>query len=105
MREPTRSPGGDAAKSHAGDPEEAQRQDAVEPSWLIDMRRTAWRRFLDLPMPSVRDEEWMRTDIRLFKLGRFNLPEAERLTRERRPDLWAAHLARAGTPKKPAPDG
>jgi len=30
---------------------------------------------------------------------------AERLTRERRPDLWAAHLARAGTPKKPAPDG
>ncbi len=26
-------------------------------------------------MPSVRDEEWMRTDIRLFKLDRFGLPE------------------------------
>src|SRR4051812_9744055 len=46
-----------------------------EPSWLIDMRRAAWQRFLELPMPSVRDEEWMRTDIRLFKLDRFSLPE------------------------------
>src|SRR5436190_9714968 len=48
-----------------------------EPSWLVDMRRAAWQRFLELPMPSVRDEEWMRTDIRLFKLDRFNLPEAD----------------------------
>ena len=40
-----------------------------------DMRRKAWARFQDLPMPSVRDEEWMRTDIRLFKLDRFELPE------------------------------
>jgi Fe-S cluster assembly protein SufD len=46
-----------------------------EPTWLDDMRRAAWRKFLELPMPSVRDEEWMRTDIRLFKLDRFNLPE------------------------------
>lgn len=48
-----------------------------EPAWLIDMRRKAWSRFLELPMPSVRDEEWMRTDIRLFKLDRFNLPEPD----------------------------
>src|SRR6478752_3600043 len=48
-----------------------------EPTWLIEMRRAAWRRFLELPMPGVRDEEWMRTDIRLFKLDRFNLPEAD----------------------------
>ena len=45
-----------------------------EPAWLIDLRRAAWRRFQELPMPSVRDEEWMRTDIRLFKLDRFGLP-------------------------------
>ena len=49
-----------------------------EPAWLTDMRRKAWRRFQELPMPSVRDEEWMRTDIRLFKLDRFNLPEHRR---------------------------
>lgn len=48
-----------------------------EPAWLLEMRRTAWRRFLELPMPSNRDEEWMRTDIRLFKLDRYNLPEAD----------------------------
>ncbi|HEY3393390.1 MAG TPA: Fe-S cluster assembly protein SufD [Lacipirellulaceae bacterium] len=38
------------------------------------MRREAWRRFQEMPMPSVRDEEWMRTDIRLFKLDRFAPP-------------------------------
>src|SRR3954449_10333005 len=48
-----------------------------EPAWLTDMRRAAWRRFLDLPMPSVRDEEWMRTDIRLFKFERFGLPDID----------------------------
>ena len=48
-----------------------------DPAWLVDMRRKAWRRFQELPMPSVRDEEWMRTDIRLFKLDRFQLPERD----------------------------
>lgn len=48
-----------------------------EPAWLIEMRRKAFNRFLELPMPTVRDEEWMRTDIRLFKLDRFSLPEAD----------------------------
>jgi len=47
-----------------------------EPAWLTDMRQKAWRHFQELPMPSVRDEEWMRTDIRLFKLDRFGLPES-----------------------------
>lgn len=45
-----------------------------EPAWLTAMRREAWRRFQELPMPSVREEEWMRTDIRLFKLDRFAPP-------------------------------
>ena len=39
------------------------------------------------------------------KIAAWRRSEAERLTRERRPDLWGAHLARAGAPKKPAPDG
>jgi Fe-S cluster assembly protein SufD len=47
-----------------------------EPGWLTKMRTDAWRRFRELPMPSNRDEEWMRTDIRLFKLDRFVLPDA-----------------------------
>jgi Fe-S cluster assembly protein SufD len=46
-----------------------------EPDWLIDLRRSAWRRFQELPMPSAGEEEWMRTDIRLLKLDRFGVPE------------------------------
>jgi Fe-S cluster assembly protein SufD len=46
-----------------------------EPPWLFDMRRDAWQRFQELPMPSVREEEWMRTDIRLLKLDRFGVPD------------------------------
>ncbi|MBX3434063.1 MAG: Fe-S cluster assembly protein SufD [Pirellulales bacterium] len=45
-----------------------------EPGWLADLRRDAWRRFESLPMPSRTDEEWMRTDVRLFRLDRYALP-------------------------------
>jgi Fe-S cluster assembly protein SufD len=53
-----------------------------EPAWLAEVRRAAWQRFQELPMPSVRDEEWMRTDIRVFKLDRFGFPEASSNTAE-----------------------
>jgi Fe-S cluster assembly protein SufD len=46
-----------------------------EPAWLVEMRRQAWQKFCELPMPTRREEEWMRTDIRVFKLERFGLPE------------------------------
>ncbi|MET0921644.1 MAG: tRNA (guanosine(37)-N1)-methyltransferase TrmD [Xanthobacteraceae bacterium] len=39
------------------------------------------------------------------KVAAWRRAEAERLTRARRPDLWDAHLARVGKPRKPAPDG
>jgi Fe-S cluster assembly protein SufD len=45
-----------------------------EPGWLVDLRRSAWRRFQELPLPNRTEEEWMRTDIRLFHLDRFGLP-------------------------------
>jgi Fe-S cluster assembly protein SufD len=45
-----------------------------EPAWLRDLRHSAWSRFLELPMPSQRDEEWMRTDIRLLRLDKFGFP-------------------------------
>ena len=46
-----------------------------EPGWLTDMRQSAWKHFSSLPMPSRRDEEWMRTDIRLFRLDKFGQEE------------------------------
>ena len=39
------------------------------------------------------------------KVAAWRRAEAERLTRERRPDLWAAYLARSATAKKPGRDG
>lgn len=47
-----------------------------EPDWLLDLRRTAFANFVERPLPSRREEEWMRTDIRLFKLEQHGLPQS-----------------------------
>ena len=44
-----------------------------EPTWVTDLRRKAWRVFCELDWPSRTSEEWIRTDIRLFRLDRFAL--------------------------------
>ncbi|KPK90247.1 MAG: hypothetical protein AMJ88_16390 [Anaerolineae bacterium SM23_ 63] len=35
-----------------------------EAAWLTDRRLKAWQIYRDLPMPTVKDEPWRRTDIR-----------------------------------------
>ena len=47
--------------------------DRDEPAWLSDQRKQAWELFESQAMPTQRDEEWMRTDIRLFRLDRYPL--------------------------------
>jgi Fe-S cluster assembly protein SufD len=42
-----------------------------EPDWLRNARKKAWQTFCSLEWPSRADEEWMRTDLRLFRLARF----------------------------------
>jgi Fe-S cluster assembly protein SufD len=37
------------------------------PEWASEIRRTAFDRFASLGLPDRRDENWMRTDLRLFK--------------------------------------
>lgn len=48
-----------------------------EPGWLTEVRQQAWQTFEQLEFPSRREEEWMRTDIRLFRLDRFSLPSEQ----------------------------
>jgi len=48
-----------------------------EPGWLTDQRRAAWQTFQARQLPSRSEEEWMRTDIRLFKLDRYGIPGVE----------------------------
>lgn len=45
-----------------------------EPDWLLQLRRDAWDAFCEMDWPQRRDEEWMRTDIRLFKLEKYAMP-------------------------------
>lgn len=45
-----------------------------EPDWLIQKRREYWQAYQTLPAPNRRDEEWIRTDIRLLNLDKFALP-------------------------------
>ena len=47
-----------------------------EPAWLRQQRRDAFACFQALPMPTARDEEWRRTDIRAFKLDTFGPPSS-----------------------------
>lgn len=52
-----------------------------EPDWLQEFRRDSWQQFQRFELPNRSQEEWIRTDIRLFKLDQFgfckNLPESQ----------------------------
>jgi Fe-S cluster assembly protein SufD len=43
---------------------------AGEPSWLKSQRLAAWKTFEKLPLPTRRDLEWQRFDIRALKLDK-----------------------------------
>lgn len=59
-----------------------------EPVWVTELRREGWQRFQQLAWPSHRDEEWVRTDIRLFQLAKFAM-DAEVAPQEVQPALTA----------------
>jgi Fe-S cluster assembly protein SufD len=45
-----------------------------EPAWLAQQRRQHWDEFEAMSWPNPRSEEWLRTDLRMFKLDRYALP-------------------------------
>jgi len=42
-----------------------------EPGWVQELRRKAWEVFEQTPMPTPKDEEWRRTDLKAFKLSEY----------------------------------
>ncbi|MBI4178750.1 Fe-S cluster assembly protein SufD [bacterium] len=42
---------------------------AGEPAWLAESRKRAWDLYQKLPMPTRRDEEWRRVDLRALRLS------------------------------------
>ena len=47
-----------------------------EPDWLLSMRREAWQHASEMQWPERRHEEWIRTDIRAFQIGKYEVPIA-----------------------------
>lgn len=45
-----------------------------EPTWLIEARQRAWEQFEAAKWPDRGQEDWMRSDLRSFKLDRYSLP-------------------------------
>src|SRR5437764_6413976 len=62
-----------------------------EPDWLVEQRRDAWQTFCEKDWPQRSEEEWMRTDIRLFKLNQFALPMQSR-------DRWSRSGSAGASP-------
>jgi Fe-S cluster assembly protein SufD len=47
-----------------------------EPAWLAKRRLRAWEQYGSLPMPSLKDEAWRRTDIRALPADQLSLGAA-----------------------------
>ena len=54
-----------------------------EPGWLKSQRLAAWQAFEKLPLPSRRDLQWQRFDIRALKLDKVALSVETPAIRER----------------------
>ena len=68
-----------------------------EPAWCSELRREAWDAFQELDWPTRGSEEWMRTDIRTFRLDRFQLPDAAGKTADLGRGLLAEGVELAGS--------
>lgn len=54
-----------------------------EPNWIQELRKKAWEVFEQMPMPTPKDEEWRRTDLKTFKLTEYaplSLPSYDGIT-------------------------
>ena len=75
---------------------EAFLRERDEPAWLLERRRDAFARFQAFALPSARDEEWRRTDIRALKIGDFSptsSTEPSAADRESFETLWKSSSA------------
>lgn len=62
-----RRPGAPVAPEYSQGDVEALSAAHQEPQWLRESRLMAWEIYEDLPMPSLTDEDWRRTDYRSIR--------------------------------------
>ncbi len=58
------------------------------PEFIREYRERAWSDFKRMPMPTLKDEPWRRTDIHALEVSKFILPAGERLSSLPRPPKW-----------------
>lgn len=58
------------------------------PTFLKEYRERAWSTFKSLPMPTIKDEAWRRTDIHNLAVSKFNLPQDDSPARFPAPPKW-----------------
>ena len=44
----------------------------IDPVWITQSRKDAWAAFESMGWPNPRDENWLRSDLRGFKLAKYN---------------------------------
>ncbi|MEM8735986.1 MAG: Fe-S cluster assembly protein SufD [Planctomycetota bacterium] len=60
-----------------------------EPQWLLESRKNAWNSFSESNWPDRKQEDWMRSDLRAFKLNKYGMGST---------DATASSLADASIP-------
>jgi Fe-S cluster assembly protein SufD len=58
------------------------------PAFLRDYRQRAWDSYKSLPMPTLKDDAWRRTDIHNLDVAKFSLPEDHLLSRLPKTPNW-----------------
>ncbi len=48
-----------------------------DPQWLANLRQEAFDHFEKMEWPNRRHEEWLRSDLRLFNINKFDVPVAD----------------------------
>ena len=51
------------------------------PAFLRDYRERAWHEYKTLPMPTIKDDAWRRTDIHALDVTKFSLPKRDSLNK------------------------
>jgi len=49
------------------------------PGFILDYYLDAWNNYLQLPIPTTKDEAWRRTDIKGLKVNTLNIPKSEEI--------------------------
>lgn len=58
------------------------------PDFIKEYRERAWSAYKSLPMPTIKDEAWRRTDIHNLNVTKFRLPVDNQLNRLPQPPNW-----------------